>query len=465
MYGDDPAPSTLAGLYRELGSFFELLPPPSSRRWRATAWWRRPAWPHREAASGSVHGGRLPSSSQEPLAPVGDPARAHAFWARWAQADVGEEHWHLGPVGVEPGFQGRGIGGRMMRAVCAWLDEGGRLAWLETDKERNVRFYGALGFEVASVETVLGVETWYMRRTPAGETRARAPRGRHLRAVPPLLGAPPGPAPRAARSARCGAWCSRCSRCCGPAPPTSVWPPTTSSNRSATTCGPGTRPARASPELLMAQFPLLEAALVALGVVVWPMVELEADDALASAAAVAADDDGVEQVLVCTPDKDLAQCVRGDAWSSSTGARTWSPTRRRCAPATASGPSRSPTGWRSSATAPTGSRACRAGGNSRRRTVLGRYGHLEAIPPSVSDWDPDLRRAVRSAPKLAERLASDMDLALLFRDLATLRVDRSLLASVQDLRWRAPPATSRTSPGSCATRPWPTAPRPVKVGG
>jgi len=53
-----------------------------------------------------------------------------------------------------------------MRQVCAWLDEGDRLAWLETDKERNVRFYSSLGFELASVETVLGVETWYMRRDP-----------------------------------------------------------------------------------------------------------------------------------------------------------------------------------------------------------------------------------------------------------------------------------------------------------
>jgi len=77
-------------------------------------------------------------------------------------------------------------------------------------------------------------------------------------------------------------------------------------------------------------------------------------------------------------------------------------------------------------------------GKQSASTVLGHYEHLEAIPPAVSDWDPDLRRTVRGAAKLAERLASDMDLALLFRDLATLRVDRTLLTTVQDLRWKGP---------------------------
>ncbi len=79
-------------------------------------------------------------------------------------------------------------------------------------------------------------------------------------------------------------------------------------------------------------------------------------------------------------------------------------------------------------------------GKQSASTVLGHYEHLESIPAAVADWDPALRRAVRSAPKLAERLASDMDNALLFRDLATLRVDRSLLASVDDLEWKGPGA-------------------------
>lgn len=95
---------------------------------------------------------------------VGDPARGEVFWAHWPAADLTEQHWHVGPVGVEPGYQGRGNGGRVMGAPCASLDAEGRVAWLETDKERNVRFYEALGFEVADSESILGVLTWYMRR-------------------------------------------------------------------------------------------------------------------------------------------------------------------------------------------------------------------------------------------------------------------------------------------------------------
>jgi len=97
---------------------------------------------------------------------VGDPERAHVFWAHWSAAEPTEEHWHVGPVGVEPGFQGRGIGGAVMRVLCASFDREHRLAWLETDKERNVRFYTGLGFEVVTTETILGAPTWYMRRDP-----------------------------------------------------------------------------------------------------------------------------------------------------------------------------------------------------------------------------------------------------------------------------------------------------------
>jgi GNAT superfamily N-acetyltransferase len=165
MYGDDPL-GALAGLYRELGSFFELLPPPQFAAFAGDCVVAAAGVAPPGGCIGSFMVGNVSELLGAEPAPVGDPARAHAFWARWAQTDLGEEHWHLGPVGVEPGFQGRGIGGRMMRQVCAWLDEGDRLAWLETDKERNVRFYSSLGFELASVETVLGVETWYMRRDP-----------------------------------------------------------------------------------------------------------------------------------------------------------------------------------------------------------------------------------------------------------------------------------------------------------
>ena len=79
-------------------------------------------------------------------------------------------------------------------------------------------------------------------------------------------------------------------------------------------------------------------------------------------------------------------------------------------------------------------------GKQSASRVLAHYEHLEAVPADAAQWDPAVRAAVRSAPKLAVRLAQDMDDALLFRDLATLRVDRSLLAAVDDLCWTGPTA-------------------------
>jgi ribosomal protein S18 acetylase RimI-like enzyme len=97
---------------------------------------------------------------------LGDPSRVHVFWAHFATHDPDEEHWHVGPVGVEPGFQGRGIGVKVVREVCAELDGRARVGWLETDKERNVSFYRSLGFTVVDTATILGVPTWFMRRDP-----------------------------------------------------------------------------------------------------------------------------------------------------------------------------------------------------------------------------------------------------------------------------------------------------------
>jgi len=83
-----------------------------------------------------------------------------------AAHDLPEPHWHVGPVGVEPGFQGRGIGRTAMRLLCDEFDRRGRLAWLETDKPENVRFYIGLGFEVAEEATILSARNWFMRRDP-----------------------------------------------------------------------------------------------------------------------------------------------------------------------------------------------------------------------------------------------------------------------------------------------------------
>jgi 5'-3' exonuclease len=193
-----------------------------------------------------------------------------------------------------------------------------------------------------------------------------------------------------------------------------------------------------APELL-AQFPLLEDAIAALGVVVWPMVELEADDALASAAAAAAADPEVEQVLICTPDKDLAQCV--------VDGRVVQLDRRRRAD---SGPTLTdeagviakfgvapgsiPDYLALVGDSSDGYPGLPGWGAKSTAAVLARYGHLEGIPERALRWEV----TVRGGTALASTLAEQRELALLFRDLATLRVDPSLLAGVASLRWQGP---------------------------
>ncbi len=192
-----------------------------------------------------------------------------------------------------------------------------------------------------------------------------------------------------------------------------------------------------APEL-MAQFPLLEEGLEALGVKVWAMVELEADDALASAAAVAADDDAVEQVVICTPDKDLAQCV--------VGRRVVQLDRRSGKVTDVDGvrakyeiePSSIPDWLALVGDSADGFPGLKGWGPRSASVVLGYYGHVDAVPDDVRMWNEDVRKDVRGSPRLAETLRSERAMALLFRDIATLRVDRSLLAAVDDLRWQGP---------------------------
>jgi 5'-3' exonuclease len=201
---------------------------------------------------------------------------------------------------------------------------------------------------------------------------------------------------------------------------------------------PGYKTGEGVDEVLMAQFPLLEAALVAMGVVIWPMVELEADDALASAAAVADGDGAVGQVLVCTPDKDLAQCVRRQRVVQLDRRKDVITDEDAVRARYGIGPASIPDWLALVGDSADGFPGLQGWGKQSASAVLGHYEHIEAIPAAVSDWDAALRSVVRSAPKLAERLASEMDQALLFRDLATLRVDRTLLGSVGDLEWTGP---------------------------
>jgi 5'-3' exonuclease len=188
-----------------------------------------------------------------------------------------------------------------------------------------------------------------------------------------------------------------------------------------------------APELL-SQFPTLEEALQAMGVVVWPMVEFEADDALASAAAQAATDDSVSQVLICTPDKDLSQCV--------VGKRVVQLDRRRDLLRDEAGvvekfgvnPRSIPDYLAVVGDSADGFPGIAGWGAKAAALVLSRYAHLEDIPKGWQDWHPSIRRA----RALAEALFSAWDDALLFRTLATLRLDVPVFDQAEELRWKGP---------------------------
>jgi 5'-3' exonuclease len=189
---------------------------------------------------------------------------------------------------------------------------------------------------------------------------------------------------------------------------------------------------------LRAQFVPLEEALQALGVRVWPMVDLEADDALASAAAVAADDPAVARVVICTPDKDLAQCV--------VGGRVVQLDRRAGTTTDEDGvrakygvdPLSIPDWLALVGDSADGFPGLPGWGKKTAAVVLAHYGHIPDIPDRAADWEPRVIRSVRGAATLAARLADERDTAMLFRDLATLRVDRTLLGAVDELAWAGP---------------------------
>ncbi|HUY63122.1 MAG TPA: 5'-3' exonuclease H3TH domain-containing protein [Acidimicrobiales bacterium] len=198
---------------------------------------------------------------------------------------------------------------------------------------------------------------------------------------------------------------------------------------------PGYKTSAGTPPELLAQFPLVERALSSMGVRVWPMVELEADDALGSAAAVAEADDRVEQVLLCTPDKDLAQCVRdrrvvqldrrADTIIDEQG--VWE--KFGVAP-------RSIPDWLALVgDSADGFPGLAGWGKRSASVVLAHYGSLDAIPDAVADWEPAVRGAVRGAATLAARLAEQRRDAELFRRLATLRIEPDVVGTVDELAW------------------------------
>jgi 5'-3' exonuclease len=185
---------------------------------------------------------------------------------------------------------------------------------------------------------------------------------------------------------------------------------------------------------LLAQFPLLEEALAALGVAVWPMVEFEADDALAAAAEAAGRDPRVDRVIICTPDKDLAQCVRGtrivqlDRRTRTVRDEAGVIVRFGVPPASI------PDYLALVGDAADGYPGLPGWGAKSAAAVLARFHRLEAIPDDWRTWSVN----AASPARLARTLASERQRVMLFRTLATLRTDIPLFDSVDDLRWQGP---------------------------
>jgi 5'-3' exonuclease len=185
---------------------------------------------------------------------------------------------------------------------------------------------------------------------------------------------------------------------------------------------------------LLSQFPLLEEALAALGVVVWPMVEFEADDALAAAALAASRDARVERVFICTPDKDLAQSVRGDR-VVQLNRRTRTVMNEAAIVAKFGVPPASiPDYLALVGDAADGYPGLPGWGAKSAAAVLAKFGHLEAIPADAAAWGVNASRA----GTLAQTLVAERERALLFRLLATLRTDIDVFADVDDLHWTGP---------------------------
>jgi 5'-3' exonuclease len=196
---------------------------------------------------------------------------------------------------------------------------------------------------------------------------------------------------------------------------------------------PGYKTSAGMPPELLAQFPLIEEALVSAGICTWPMVELEADDGLAAAAKVAAEDERVERVLICTPDKDLGQCVGGKVVQ-------WD--RRQDVIYDADGvrakfgvdPESIPDYLALVGDSADGFPGLAGFGAKTAAALLARYKHLEAIPALGEDWGI----GVRNPGRLAAVLRDNLELAFLFRRIATVEADADVVASVDDVEWRGP---------------------------
>ena len=193
-------------------------------------------------------------------------------------------------------------------------------------------------------------------------------------------------------------------------------------------------------EDLLVQFPLFEEALASMGLVVWAMTDVEADDALASAAAVLSDDARAEQILICTPDKDLGQCVRGQRVVCLDRRKNAIVDEEAVRARFGVGPESVPDWLALVGDSADGFPGVPSWGPKAASAVLGRYGTLEAIPAEGRAWEVPL--PATRALSLAAALAQNLDAARLFKKLATCVVDRDLLpagaGALDSLAWRGP---------------------------
>jgi len=188
------------------------------------------------------------------------------------------------------------------------------------------------------------------------------------------------------------------------------------------------------PAELLSQFPILEEALEAMGVTVWPMVRFEADDALASAAAKAAQDERVKQVFICTPDKDLSQCVVGTRVVQLDRRRNILRDEAAVVAKFGVKPQSIPDYLAVVGDSADGFPGVPGWGMKAAALTLSQYPHLEGIPKDWRAWHPSIRKA----RLLSESLFNAWNDALLFRTLATLRLDVPVFDTVEDLRWKGP---------------------------
>src|SRR5262250_3486685 len=197
---------------------------------------------------------------------------------------------------------------------------------------------------------------------------------------------------------------------------------------------PGYKTGEGIEPALLAQFPLLEEVLAAAGIVVWPMIEFEADDAIAAAAAAASKDKNVSRIVVCTPDKDLAQCV--------SGTRIVQLNRRTRTTLDEAGviqkfgvsPASIPDYLALVGDSADGYPGLAGWGAKSSAAVLAKFAHLEAIPKACREWHVN----ANNSSALADTLCREWEQALLFRTLATLRTDIPLFEDIEQLRWNGP---------------------------